>query len=169
MPINASDHWPSLWHGIWYILGPPRGLLWIILRLFYIILPYELLIHPLIHTPDHLSLDLFTRCFIRTLRYTLGDRDMHRCRFLFFLIDRIHYHSCTLRGYDVRLVSDPFDGGEDVRGVWVGEKGTVPSLYMDRSSKDDLKDTLVVLYIHGTYILILSSHEHWVLHMICGL
>ena len=78
---------------------------------------------------------------------------MNRCRFLFFLIDRIHYHSCTLRGFDVRLVSNAYDGLGDVRGVWVGEKGTLPQMDNDdRSYKEDLKDTLVVLYVHGMYL-----------------
>ena len=75
---------------------------------------------------------------------------MHRCRFLFFVIDRLHYRSCVLRGYDVKLVSDSFHGKGDVKGVWVGEKGSLPSLENDyRFAKDELKDTLVVLNIHG--------------------
>lgn len=146
--IKASDHWPSLWHVIWYMIGPPRGLFWIIGYVFSFIIPYELLIHPLRRSEQH-NLDFINRMFVRTIRYTLGDRNMHRCRFLFFVIDRLHYRSCQLQGYDVQLVSDALGLGT-VKGAWIGEKGTLPSMEDDyRSAKEALKDTLVVLYIHG--------------------
>lgn len=159
MTIKASDHWPSLGHALWYIIGPPRGLLWIVARCAFVIIPQEITSSLLHHrspvkgssevdeirskTTSHL--DLFSRVFVRTIRYTLGDRDMERCRFLFFLIDRIHYYSCSLRGYTVDLISDSFDN-HPVHGVWLGDD-QIPS-----HGSPDWENTLVILYVHGMYI-----------------